>query len=465
VLPANPVSAGSPLASVGELMRREHRYRVSLALADVLAVVVAVVAVPAVLGLGRSPLAFGLAPVLMIIVAKVQGLYDRDDRVVRKSTLGEWRRIVEAAAIVSVAVTVSWRLANAGQREGGLWLLLLLAAWTAAAMTIGRVLARRIAAALEPAEKCLIVGGTEGAQELLPSLASLRAVEVVGEVPMTPEGWSRGQLEQVIAHYHAHRLVLVSEAELSSSGMLETIRNGKEIGVRISIFPTLLASIGRSTVFDEVNGIPLLGLAPLGLSRSSRALKRAFDLLVAGAMLIVLSPLMALIALLIRLDSSGPVFFPQVRIGRDDRPFRMYKFRSMIDGAETNKPELLARNEAREGLFKIACDPRVTAVGRRIRRAHLDELPQLWNVLRGEMSLVGPRPLIEEEDRLFCGGDRCRLWLTPGMTGLWQIRGPLEAPLSEMARLDYLYISNWSLWRDVDILCKTALRVARHAGT
>jgi lipopolysaccharide/colanic/teichoic acid biosynthesis glycosyltransferase len=132
--------------------------------------------------------------------------------------------------------------------------------------------------------------------------------------------------------------------------------------------------------------------------------------------------------------------------------------------AEAMKAELLELNEAGLGLFKIADDPRVTKLGKHLRRAHLDELPQLLNVLQGQMSLVGPRPLVLEEDGLLAGGDRYRLHLTPGMTGPWQIRGPMRTPLSEMVKLDYLYISNWSLWQDIDILLKTAVRVFRRAG-
>jgi lipopolysaccharide/colanic/teichoic acid biosynthesis glycosyltransferase len=128
------------------------------------------------------------------------------------------------------------------------------------------------------------------------------------------------------------------------------------------------------------------------------------------------------------------------------------------------KQELRELNEAGSGLFKIAADPRITRIGRQLRSTHLDELPQLINVLRGEMSLVGPRPLVAEEDSLFTGRDRHRLRLTPGMTGPWQVKGPMNAPISEMAMLDYRYASNWSIWQDVDILLKTALRVVDRAG-
>ncbi len=464
--PGSATTGGAPDGASGpviDLMRREQRYRVLLALADAMAVMIALALVPVVVGIEPNNLAFA-GPILIVLVSKVQGLYDRDDRVVRKSTLNEWRTIFAASAIVSIAIAVTWRLTTAHRYHGGLWLFLALTAVTTVSMVVGRTIARRIAGAISPDDRCLIMGSVDGSGELLAALSGLRGIAVVGGLPMLRDGWSRSDLEHLIAQYQVHRLILVPDSDSFGTSLVETIRSGKEIGVRISIFPTVLASLGRSTTFDEVNGLPLLGVAPFGLSRSSRVLKRAFDLLIATILLMLLAPLMALIALWVRVDSPGPALFRQQRIGRDGKSFRMFKFRSMVMDAESLKRDLLPRNEAAQGLFKISLDPRLTDAGRCIRKAHMDELPQLFNVLRGEMSLVGPRPLIEEEDALFCGGDRLRLRLTPGMTGPWQIRGPMAAPLSEMARLDYLYISNWSLWRDVDILAKTVAHVLTREG-
>jgi lipopolysaccharide/colanic/teichoic acid biosynthesis glycosyltransferase len=170
--------------------------------------------------------------------------------------------------------------------------------------------------------------------------------------------------------------------------------------------------------------------------------------------LLVLSPLLALLALLVRLDSPGPAIYRQTRVGREGRLFTMWKFRTMVVGADALKPALLASNEA-DGLFKIAADPRMTRVGRRLRSLSLDELPQLVNVLRGEMSLVGPRPLVADDDGRITGLDRRRLFLTPGMTGHWQVLGSSRLPLAEMIKLDYLYVATWSLWTDVKILLRT----------
>jgi lipopolysaccharide/colanic/teichoic acid biosynthesis glycosyltransferase len=174
--------------------------------------------------------------------------------------------------------------------------------------------------------------------------------------------------------------------------------------------------------------------------------------------LILLSPLLVAISLAIKLTSRGPVLYRQPRVGRNGVEFNMLKFRSMRDGADAEKNELLSLNET-EGLFKIAEDPRVTRVGRFLRRRSLDELPQLWNVLRGQMSLVGPRPLVPEDDARVEGWQRERLTVVPGMTGAWQILGSTRVPLQEMVKLDYLYWANWSLWMDVKILLRTFLYV------
>jgi lipopolysaccharide/colanic/teichoic acid biosynthesis glycosyltransferase len=202
-------------------------------------------------------------------------------------------------------------------------------------------------------------------------------------------------------------------------------------------------------------------VAPLGLT--ARIAKRTLDLVGGLIGLALLGPLMVLMTLAIKLDSGGRAFFRQTRIGRDGVPFTMWKFRTMVDGADELKPSLLALNEA-DGLFKIAHDPRVTPVGRWLRATSLDELPQLFNVIRGDMSLVGPRPLVPEDDVLVTGAARRRLKLTPGMTGTWQIVGSALAPLSEMTALDCSYVDGWSLWMDLKILLRTVPYVVGRRG-
>jgi lipopolysaccharide/colanic/teichoic acid biosynthesis glycosyltransferase len=217
-----------------------------------------------------------------------------------------------------------------------------------------------------------------------------------------------------------------------------------------------------------MEGTPLLSVPLVQLSRSDAAFKRALDIGLASLALGVLSPLLALCALAIKLDSPGPILFRQRRIGRSDRCFRVFKFRSMFVDAECRKSEVARLNfhggGEQTGMFKIRRDPRVTRVGRWLRSTSLDELPQLLNVLRGEMSLVGPRPLIENEDRQIGGHLRRRMTLSPGLTGLWQIHGRSNIAFDEMVGLDYLYVTSWSLWGDMKILLKTFSAVVRARG-
>jgi lipopolysaccharide/colanic/teichoic acid biosynthesis glycosyltransferase len=232
--------------------------------------------------------------------------------------------------------------------------------------------------------------------------------------------------------------------------------------VKVSVLPRLFEVVGSSMEFDDIDGILAVGLRRYGLPRTSWYVKRTFDIVGAATALTVLLPIFAIIAAAVRLSSPGPILFRQPRVGRGGRGFEMLKFRTMYDGADAEKQALLVRNQA-EGLFKIADDPRITAVGRVLRNTSLDELPQLLNVLRGEMSLVGPRPLVEEEERQIAGSHR-RREATPGMTGVWQMLGPTRVPLNEMVKLDYLYRANWSLWLDVKILLRTLGHVCSRRG-
>jgi lipopolysaccharide/colanic/teichoic acid biosynthesis glycosyltransferase len=199
-------------------------------------------------------------------------------------------------------------------------------------------------------------------------------------------------------------------------------------------------------------------------SRTERALKRGFDLVGGTVLLIVLAPVWLTISLLIKMDSPGPILFRQRRIGQYGVPFRMFKFRTMVDGADTRKPAVLHMNEAAEGLFKISGDPRLTRTGRWLRRTSFDELPQLLDVISGRMSLVGPRPLIPQEDSQITGAHRGRLTVRPGMTGVWQVNGASAIPISEMVQLDREYIDQWSLWLDVKLLFLTASHVVHRRG-
>jgi exopolysaccharide biosynthesis polyprenyl glycosylphosphotransferase len=249
--------------------------------------------------------------------------------------------------------------------------------------------------------------------------------------------------------------VIIDPQALPDAAMLDYVRAAKSTGVGVSLLPRVLDVVGSSVVFDDLDGMTLLGVRRFGLTRSSYAMKRTLDIAGASLGLLAIAPFMAIFAVAIKLDSRGPVFFRQTRVGRDGRHFRIFKFRTMCVGADDQKAALREHNECEDGLFKIEDDPRVTRVGRLLRRTSLDELPQLFNVLRGDMSLVGPRPLVVDEDRQITGWDRGRLQLTPGMTGPWQILGSARVPLHEMVKLDYLYVAGWSLWTDTKILLRT----------
>lgn len=226
-------------------------------------------------------------------------------------------------------------------------------------------------------------------------------------------------------------------------------------GVRVRVVPDLLQLSLNRVHMDQVAGIPLLSVREITLTGWNRVLKRGVDVLVAGMGLILLAPLMALIALAIRLDSPGPILFRQTRVGRGGKPFTMYKFRSMIANAEEMRAHLDALNEADGPIFKIKDDPRCTRVGRLLRRFSLDELPQLFNVLRGEMSLVGPRPALPCEVAQYQEWHKKRLEVSPGMTGLWQVSGRSKLSFDEMVLLDIYYVENWSLALDLRIMLKT----------
>ncbi|MBI4790941.1 MAG: undecaprenyl-phosphate glucose phosphotransferase [Chloroflexi bacterium] len=229
----------------------------------------------------------------------------------------------------------------------------------------------------------------------------------------------------------------------------------QRMGVAAQVVPDLFQlSLGR-VAMDDVGGIPLISVRETKIGTWNSAIKRLIDLLGSTALIVLFAPLMALIAILIRTDSAGPIIFRQKRIGRGGRPFIAYKFRSMRLGAEEEMAHLTNLNEADGPLFKIRNDPRHTRIGRWLRRMSLDELPQLFNVLRGEMSLVGPRPPLLAEVERYQDWHKQRLQVSPGMTGLWQVSGRSELPFDEQCMLDIYYIENWSPWLDMWIMLRT----------
>ncbi len=278
--------------------------------------------------------------------------------------------------------------------------------------------------------------------------------KALGSLANLPRLLEEEQPDQVIITlpwmYHRKILDLVHECQLR--------------GVTPRIVPDLFQmSLSRVDV-NDLGGVPLIGVREVGFSRTAVLVKRALDILLAALALTLGLPILALIALAIRLDSPGPIIFRQTRVGQDGRPFEMYKFRSMRQGSEAELADLLDLNEAEGPWFKMRRDPRLTRVGQFLRRTSLDEVPQLWNVLRGEMSIVGPRPPLPNEVEQYQEWHRKRLQVLPGITGLWQVSGRSLLSFDEMVLLDIHYIENWSLWLDLKILLLTIPQVLLGRG-
>jgi exopolysaccharide biosynthesis polyprenyl glycosylphosphotransferase len=453
------------------VVARDAYFRRTLAAADIAA---AGTALLAVIGAAGGTPRWTLVAVLPLIVlaGKLGGLYDRDEHLLRKTTLDEAPALFQTAtASTLVAFLLDDRLVTGGFDKPelvALWVTLL------TALLAFRLLARRLVLQFTPAERCLVLGDVEAARRIEEkfTLSHSMKAELVGRVRLTgdprerggpPEIGPLGDLDYILRSHMIDRVIIAPSAR-DNDETLDTIRLVKALGVKVSVLPRLFEVVGSSVEFDDCDGITLLGVRRYGLTKSSFLIKRSFDVAGATLGLVVLAPLFAICAIAIKLTSHGPVFFRQQRIGRAGKQFGMFKFRTMYDGADADREALAELNEAK-GLFKISNDPRVTRVGRALRRCQFDELPQLLNVVRGEMSLVGPRPLIAEEDSRIEGLNRRRLDVLPGMTGVWQVLGSSSRiPLQEMVKVDYMYGANWSLWQDVKILLRTVPLVLFRRG-
>jgi exopolysaccharide biosynthesis polyprenyl glycosylphosphotransferase len=236
------------------------------------------------------------------------------------------------------------------------------------------------------------------------------------------------------------------------------------MGVRVRIAPSTMEILIHRAEFVPGQSVPLFELKPPVFEGFDYAVKRTFDLGVATFLLILLSPLLLACALAVRLSSRGPVLYHSIRPGVGGRPFACFKFRTMYHGADLQQAELEALNEAGGAIFKIRDDPRITPVGRLLRRFSIDELPQLMNVLRGEMSLVGPRPLPERDFERLEDWHKKRYLVMPGITGLWQVSGRSDLDFDDLVRLDFLYLERWSVFLDLTILLKTIPAVFTRRG-
>jgi exopolysaccharide biosynthesis polyprenyl glycosylphosphotransferase len=460
--------------------RRDWLLRRLLAATDFAALAVALATTTAVIGGTRrsSWQEFVLYGLITLpawgVLFKTYGLYDRDAKRLSHSTLDDLPSLFHAL-LLGCLLFWSWfvvvapaKLAFAG--------ILTFASLAMALVLAGRALTRAWFVRVAMPERVLLIGTgrVSGAfVEKMRAKARLQ-LEPIGIVTSRRHkglellGLPRlGILEEValpalMAEQRVERVV-VADGELDGEKLLEVLRDCKNASVKASLLPATFSVLGPSVEVDDLQGVTVLGINPPVLGRSSRMLKRALDLAGASLMSVFALPALALAAVAIKADSPGPVLFRQERIGRDGRRFRLVKLRTMVRDAEAERAGLLAQSKD-PGWLHLEHDPRVTRVGRVLRLTSLDELPQLWNVLRGDMSLVGPRPLVAEDDMMVDDWARGRLDLTPGMTGLWQVLGRTSIPFEEMVKLDYLYVTNWSLWGDVRLILRTLPVVLQRSG-
>ena len=412
---------------------------------------------------------FLLSLPLWVVVAKLYGLYDLDEERTDHSTTDDLVPVLHLVTVGSwlfYGITSVTRTADTGlARLFGFWLLAIIV--ITAGRAVARMLARRTLAYVQ---NTIIVGAGDVGQLVAKKLRHHPeyGLNLVGFVDDQPKDRAESlndvallgglrQLPQMVQILDVER-VIVAFSNDSHEEMLDLIRSLKDLDIQIDLVPRFFEVIGTNIGIHTAEGLPLIGLPALRLSRSSRVMKRSMDLVLSITGLVILAPLFLAVAVWIKLDSKGPVFFRQLRMGSADKTFEILKFRTMDADADSRKRDYAALNKHGNGdprMFKIPNDPRVTRSGRFLRRFSIDELPQLLNVVKGEMSLVGPRPLILEEDQHVVDWRRQRLNLKPGVTGLWQVLGRDDIPFEEMVRLDYVYVTTWSLLNDLKLIIRT----------
>jgi exopolysaccharide biosynthesis polyprenyl glycosylphosphotransferase len=308
--------------------------------------------------------------------------------------------------------------------------------------------------------RVLLVGGGAQVEHLRATLGSSRSgidYEFAGHVAPGPAVLTALEGEELDE-------VIVADDEIQESLLLEIVEAAQRGGVKVLIAPRTTELLIERGEYVPGQAVPLFEVRPPILAGADWVVKRVFDVVVAGLVILIGLPLWLLIALAIRLTSRGPVFFADDRVGLGERTFHMLKFRTMVQDAASRQAALEQANEASGALFKIRADPRVTSVGRILRRFSVDEIPNVWNVLRGDMSLVGPRPLPLRDYGRLESWHRRRSNVLPGMTGLWQIAGRSDLSFDDLVRLDFYYLENWSLWLDITILARTIPAVVGRRG-
>jgi exopolysaccharide biosynthesis polyprenyl glycosylphosphotransferase len=405
-----------------------------------------------------------------IVLFKIYGLYERDAKRVSHATLDDLPWIFHS---IVIGTLLMWLYLKAVSKPLPMVPVAVFGVTAITALLSLRSFVRRMSVQVLGADRVLLVGEERMTGVLV---RKMRAHPEYGLEPIgmvCPRGGTTGELdvpvlgalEDVpgIVSLHGVDRVVLSQTELGENEALDIMRRCKELAVKVSVLPQVFDALGPSVEVDDVEGVTLLGINPPVLSRSSRYMKRCLDVAGAIVMLTLLSPLLLVIAAAIKRDSPGPVLFRQRRVGKGGSRFEVVKFRTMHTDAEERRADLIAESKDPNWLH-LDNDPRITRIGRLLRHTSLDELPQLWNVVKGNMSLVGPRPLIEAEDCQVGGWGRTRLDLTPGLTGVWQVLGRTSIPFDEMVKLDYLYVTNWSLWTDVRLIIRTLPAVIAQRG-
>jgi exopolysaccharide biosynthesis polyprenyl glycosylphosphotransferase len=320
--------------------------------------------------------------------------------------------------------------------------------------------------------RAVLVGEAEGLVDLRRALGHGRGgieYEFLGAVTTGDEAVGMtalgtvAELTSVLAGRHVDELI-VSGADLDEDALLDVVDEAHRCGVKVRLAPTTADLLTKRAEYVPGQGVPLFELRPPVFVGIDWAVKRTFDVVVSGLIVAVGLPLWLAIAGLIKLTSSGPVFYRDRRIGLHEQEFGMFKFRTMYEDAAGRQAALEAENEASGPLFKIKNDPRATRIGRVLRAFSIDEIPQVLNVLRGEMSLVGPRPLPIRDYVQLEDWHRKRYLVLPGMTGLWQVSGRIALSFDDLVRLDFYYLENWSIWLDISILAKTLPAVLARRG-
>jgi exopolysaccharide biosynthesis polyprenyl glycosylphosphotransferase len=426
-------------------------------------------------GLPASYLGFTCAlPVLWCAAVLLAGGYDS-----RFIGLGsdEFRRVLNAAVTLIAGVAIFSYSAKLDLARGYMAIALPL---TGAFDLTGRYCLRKRLHKLRLRGSCtrrlIAVGHATAVADLVTTLrreryhglavvaACLAEAGDTDQVAGVPVAGGLAGVTAAVSRFGADTVAVLACPEMDGGRLRELAWALEKTDTDLCVAAALLDVAGPRTTIRPVAGLPLLHLDHAELAGGKQVVKKLFDKVVSASALILLAPLFAAIALRIVLADRGPVFFRQTRVGRDGRTFTLYKFRTMVIDAEQRKTLLASRNEANEVLFKIRKDPRVTRPGGWLRRWSLDELPQLFNVLIGDMSLVGPRPALPQEAACYGNFMRRRLVVTPGLTGLWQVSGRSDLPWEEAVRLDLRYVENWSLALDLQILWKTGSAVLRGDG-